>query len=176
MESKPVRILISACLMGKPVRYNGTALAVGDEIVQRWQDEGRLVLVCPELAAGMPVPCPPAEIQQGNGEAVLQGQARVIEQWGNDVSREFLQGAYHALEMAKKHQCQVAILTEGSPSCGSSYIYDGHFSGTQRTGQGVTTALLRRHGITVFSHHQLEQADDFLRSRSQNSSKAEQMS
>lgn len=176
MESKPVRILISACLMGKPVRYNGTALAVGDEIVQRWQDEGRLVLVCPELAAGMPVPRPPAEIQQGNGEAVLQGQARVIEQWGNDVSREFLQGAYHALEMAKKHQCQVAILTEGSPSCGSSYIYDGHFSGTQRTGQGVTTALLRRHGITVFSHHQLEQADDFLRSRSQNSSKTEQMS
>ena len=167
MEPKPARILISACLMGKPVRYNGSALSVHHEIIQRWQDEGRLVMVCPELAAGMPVPRPPAEIQQGNGEAVLQGQARVIEQWGNDVSREFLQGAYRALALAQKHQCTLAILTEGSPSCGSSRIYDGHFNGTQRTGQGVTTALLRRHGITVFSHLQLELADDFLRSGSQ---------
>lgn len=167
MESKPARILISACLMGKPVRYNGRALSVHDEIIQRWQDEGRLVLACPELAAGMPVPRSPAEIQQGNGEAVLQGQARVIEQWGNDVSREFLQGAYQALDVAQKHHCLLAVLTEGSPSCGSSRIYDGHFSGTQRTGPGVTTALLRRHGIMVFSHLQLELADDFLRSRSQ---------
>lgn len=167
MELKPVRVLISACLMGKPVRYNGSALSVSDEIIKRWQDEGRLVLVCPELAAGMPVPRPPAEIQQGNGEAVLQGVARVIEQWGNDVSREFLQGAYQTLEVAQKHNCTLAILTEGSPSCGSSHIYDGHFNGTHRTGQGVTTALLRRHGITVFSQHQLEQADHFLRSISQ---------
>ncbi|WP_435056132.1 DUF523 domain-containing protein [Yersinia aleksiciae] len=166
-ESKPARILISACLMGKPVRYNGSALSVSDDIIRRWQDEGRLVLVCPELAAGMPVPRPPAEIQQGNGEAVLQGQARVIEQWGNDVSREFLQGAYQALELAQKHHCTLAILTEGSPSCGSSRIYDGHFNGTQRAGQGVTTALLRRHGIRVFSHLQLDQADEFLRSSSQ---------
>ncbi|CNH54697.1 2-thiouracil desulfurase family protein [Yersinia pekkanenii] len=168
MESKPARVLISACLMGKPVRYNGSALSVSDEIIQRWQNEGRLVLVCPELSAGMPVPRPPAEIQQGNGEAVLQGQARVIEQWGNDVSREFLQGAYQTLELAQQHHCTLAILTEGSPSCGSSRIYDGNFSGTPRAGQGVTTALLRRHGITVFSQHQLELADDFLRSSSQN--------
>ncbi|CNK62500.1 hypothetical protein yaldo0001_14460 [Yersinia aldovae ATCC 35236] len=168
MESKPARILISACLMGKPVRYNATALSVSDEIIQRWQTEGRLVLVCPELSAGMPVPRPAAEIQQGHGEAVLQGQARVIEQWGNDVSREFLQGAYQTLELAQKHHCAVAILTEGSPSCGSSRIYDGNFSGSQRAGQGVTTALLRRHGIRVFSHHQLQQADDFLRNASHN--------
>ncbi|MGK4431189.1 2-thiouracil desulfurase family protein, partial [Yersinia enterocolitica] len=55
MEPKPARVLISACLMGKPVRYNGSALSVHHEIIQRWQDEGRLVMVCPELAAGMPV-------------------------------------------------------------------------------------------------------------------------
>ena len=49
--------------------------------------------------------------------------------------------------------CKEAILKEGSPSCGSNYIYDGTFSGKKILGQGITTSLLRKHGITVISEN-----------------------
>jgi len=49
------------------------------------------------------------------------------------------------------YNCTQAILKEGSPSCGSSLIYDGTFSGVKVNGQGVTTSLLRQHGISVIS-------------------------
>ena len=67
------RVLVSACLLGRPVRYNGSAKTLED-----------------------------------------------------------------------------ALLTDGSPSCGDSFIYDGTFKGRRIDGEGVTAALLRQHGITVF--------------------------
>ena len=57
---------------------------------------------------------------------------------------------------------QVAVLTERSPSCGSTFLYDGSFSSQLQPGEGVTAALLREHGIRVFSQHQLEDAARLL--------------
>ncbi len=48
------------------------------------------------------------------------------------------------------------MLTDGSPTCGSQFIYDGTFSG-RKPGSGVAAALLREHGIAVFSDQQLPQ-------------------
>jgi uncharacterized protein YbbK (DUF523 family) len=53
--------------------------------------------------------------------------------------------------MAEAAGAKAAVLKERSPSCGSAAIYDGTFQGAVRPGQGVTAALLRRHGIAVFS-------------------------
>lgn len=145
-------LLISGCLSGQPVRYDGTARTLMQDSLARWQAEGRVIAFCPETAAGLPTPRPPAEIIQGrDGAAVLDGSGRVWEAGGHDVSGLFLVGAYRALDLARRHGCRFALLMDGSPSCGSSFIYDGQFTGTRHAGQGVTAALLRRNGIAVYA-------------------------
>ena len=133
-------------------------------ILQQWQQQGVLVHFCPELAAGFNVPRPAAEIVGGNGLQVLSGQASVLEISGRDVSARFVQAARKTLDYAREHQVRLAVLTDGSPSCGSTFIYDGGFNGRKLAGSGVTAAWLEQHGIRVFSQEQIEQARDYLQS------------
>jgi uncharacterized protein YbbK (DUF523 family) len=151
------RILISACLLGAMVRYDGRAKDPGSALVARWQAEGRLVPLCPELAGGLPVPRTPAEIAPGaSAGAVQRGTARILDRDGRDVSAAYLDGAATAVHLARSERCRFALLTEGSPSCGVRRIHAGRFDGTTRPGEGVVTAALRAAGVTVFSH---EEAD-----------------
>ena len=83
------KILVSACLMGFRVRYNGSEKAKAMAQLSRWQAEQRLVIHCPELAAGLPVPRPPAEILSADGRDVMRGQARIIENTGGDVTEHY---------------------------------------------------------------------------------------
>lgn len=156
------RILVSSCLIGRPVRYDGSAATVKSAILDRWIREGRLVPFCPEIAGGFPVPRPPAEISGDGGSAVLQGEARVVDESGRDVTTYFVDGAHEALRAAQDQGVRLAVLKDGSPSCGSSLIHDGRFTDTTRPGMGVTTALLESHGIRVFSEQQIQEADEFL--------------
>lgn len=151
-------ILVSACLLGSKVRYNGSDKVVGHPALRDWLREGRLVSFCPEVAAGFAIPRPPAEIQGGDGGEVLNSNpaARVIEETGADVTDLFRLGAKRALRIALERGCIYAILTEGSPSCGSLFVYDGSFTGRTRQGRGVTAALLQRHGIRVYSEHEID--------------------
>jgi uncharacterized protein YbbK (DUF523 family) len=87
-----------------------------------------------------------------------QSGGRVLTRDGHDVTAAFLEGARLALAAARQHSVRIAILKERSPSCGSTAVYDGTFSGTLRAGEGVATAVLRRHGIEVFSEGELERA------------------
>lgn len=151
-------ILISACLIGKRVRYDGKALSVAEEILQQWIAEGRLVSVCPEVDAGMSIPRAPAEIVQGSGADVLQGKASVVDNLGIDVTDYFKNGAQLALNACRNNNIKIAVLTESSPSCGSSTIYDGRFSKTKIRGEGVTAALLKANGVKVFSQYQISAA------------------
>lgn len=164
IEPAPEPILVSACLIGEPVRYNGAHKQVGHAIFQRWQAEGRLIPVCPEVAGGLPVPRPPAEMVGGAGGArVLQRLARVVDPQGNDVSEYFLRGAEAAVTLARLHGIRMAVLKEGSPSCGSGYIYNGSFSGVRVSDRGVTAEALTQLGVKVFSEHQIIEADAWLR-------------
>ncbi|CAH2601120.1 conserved protein of unknown function [Rhodovastum atsumiense] len=151
------RILISACLLGHPVRYDGAAKPLIHPAIDQWRREGRLVSICPELMAGFAVPRPPAEIAEGrSGEAVLAGHGRVVQANGTDVTELYVAGAQAALALAREHACRFALLIDGSPSCGSRLIHDGTFSGRKQGGAGVTTALLRRHGVEVFANTEIE--------------------
>ncbi|MBV7500903.1 MULTISPECIES: DUF523 domain-containing protein [unclassified Achromobacter] len=157
------RVLISSCLLGNPVRYDGRGVPHGDAILARWREEGRVVAVCPEVAGGMPIPRPPAEIDPGeNAASVLAGRARVVAVTGDDVTAPFVRGAHEALAAAQARGIRMAVLKEGSPSCGSSYVYDGHFAGRRQPGMGVTAQLLRGAGVHVFSEHQWADAAAFL--------------
>jgi uncharacterized protein YbbK (DUF523 family) len=157
------RVLVSACLLGSKVRYNGSYRLNDHPILARWQAEGRIVQICPEVAAGFSTPRPPAEIRgAGDGRAVLHGQGQVVEQTGNDVTGRYLEAGQLALDLARETGCRYAVLTDGSPSCGSSFIYDGSFSGSRVAGRGTTTALLEANGIRVFSEGGIDELDDLL--------------
>ena len=156
------KVLISACLLGKKVRYDGNALPASDSILEQWIASGRVISICPEVDAGMSIPRAPAEIIKGDGCGVWAGTALVVEDSGMDVTKYFKKGAQMALELCKKHKIKVAVLTENSPSCEGSEIYNGSFTGKKIDGVGVTAALLKKNGIVVFSQHNIESANKAL--------------
>ena len=159
------RVLVSACLLGSPVRYDGTSKQVNSAFLERWRAEGRIVSICPETAGGLPTPRPPAEIARARGgSAVLSGASPVVDVTGADVTASFVTGAQQALLKAWANGISVAVLKEGSPSCGSGFTYDGSFSRATVKKPGVTASLLMAHGIAVFSEHSLDEADALLRS------------
>ncbi|PEA53706.1 hypothetical protein CON64_16755 [Bacillus pseudomycoides] len=142
-------IVISACLAGIACRYDGNDNLVAK--IGELLEKKETTLICPEVLGGLPTPRTPAEIVGGNGDDVLNGTAKVIDQNGNDVTEIFIAGAYKALDQIKNLNPEYIILKERSPSCGSSVIYTGKFNGQKQAGYGVTTALFRRHGFRVIS-------------------------
>jgi uncharacterized protein YbbK (DUF523 family) len=159
------KIFISSCLLGEKVRYHGGDASVISNIIEKWKKEGRIVSLCPEVSAGFSVPRPPSEIYgEGGGIAVLNGKAKVVKKDHIDYSDLFVLGAQNTMKMILEHKIKMAILKEGSPSCGVNFIYDGSFSGKKVMGQGVTSSLLKKNGIQVFADSQLEEAERFLTS------------
>ena len=153
------KILISSCLLGQAVRYDGQSKQVQNPTLDRWRQEGRLTPVCPEVSGGLPVPSPAAEIE-GFADEILTGNGFVKTADNEDVSRFFLCGAQHALTLCRQDNIRVAILKENSPSCGSAQVYDGGFSHTLISGAGITTTLLRQNGIHVFSEFEIDAATE----------------
>lgn len=157
------RVLVSACLLGEAVRHDGRDKLCADPLLQLWVQQGRVVPVCPEVAGGLPVPRAPAEIAEAaHGADVLAGAAKVVDAAGRDVSAHFVQGADHALALARRHGIRIAILKEGSPSCGTGFTYDGTFRGVKMPNPGVTAARLRAAAVHVFSELQLAAAAELL--------------
>ena len=73
------------------------------------------------------------------------------------MTAQFSRGAAQALHLARLFGCKIAVLKARSPSCGSGTVYDGSFSGRLTDGDGVTAALLKANGITVYSEEDLDQ-------------------
>ena len=142
-----MKVIISACLLGVRCRYDGGHSR--NETAVNQKKIYQLIPVCPEESGGLPTPRPPAEIVGGDGDAVLDGKAKVMTVDGTDVTGAYVKGAHHTLQVAQSHGATHVILKARSPSCGCGDIYDGTFSGTLTSGDGVTTALLKRYGITV---------------------------
>ncbi|EKE67531.1 DUF523 domain-containing protein [Gallaecimonas xiamenensis] len=151
------KVLVSACLLGCKVRYDGNSLAVGSEDFERFIAANEIVPFCPEVAAGLPTPRAAAEIQGGSGADVLCGAAKVIGKDGTDMSAAFIKGAELALALCQQQGIGKAVMAEASPSCGSGLIYSGQFDGTKVAGQGVVCALLAKHGIKVVSQHHADE-------------------
>ncbi|MDF2926741.1 MAG: hypothetical protein K0R57_5655 [Paenibacillaceae bacterium] len=141
------KIIVSSCLLGHRVRYDNKVIPALDPHLLRWNEEGRLIHICPEVAGGLPTPRPPAQIREG----------RVVTEEQTDVTAAFELGAQAALALALEHGAELAILKQSSPSCGSLMIYDGTFTGRKIPGEGWTAALLRKHGIKVFGEDQLDE-------------------
>ncbi|MBQ8432643.1 MAG: DUF523 domain-containing protein [Clostridia bacterium] len=141
------KLIISACLLGEPCRYDGKSKPCDAVIAlgERYQ----LLPVCPECMGGLPTPRPPSEIRG----------ARVTNCEGRDVTANYCAGAEATLRLAMAEGCDTAILKEKSPSCGSGRIYDGSFSGTLTAGDGICAALLKAHGIRVLGESEIEELE-----------------
>jgi uncharacterized protein YbbK (DUF523 family) len=161
-EIKMEKILVSACLVGERVRYNGVAMEFDNQILKYWRINELVVSICPEVAGGLPVPRPSSEIFGGDGSQVLNGLKKVINVNGQDVTKYYIEGAQKTLLLARFHKIKLAILKEGSPSCGSRYIYDGSFSKIKKSGEGVTAAVLEQNNIRVFNERQIHEAEKYL--------------
>lgn len=147
-----IKVLVSSCLLGAKVRWDGGDKESSHPTLQRWLDEGRIVTACPEMLGGLGTPRPPAEITNG----------RVFTPAGDDVTAQFEQGARLAAEEAAVNGVRVAILKANSPSCGSGFVYDGTFTRTRVPGDGVTTALLRGSGLMIFSEEEIDAAEAYI--------------
>lgn len=150
-------VLISACLMGVHCRYDGKCQNIEgfDEKLTELMSKYNLIPVCPEILGGLSTPRIPAEIlkeskAEDNSARALLGR-RVINKEGADVTEAFERGADEVVHLAKLYNCRYAILKERSPSCGSGRIYDGTFSKTLTSGDGITADRLKEQGIEVFS-------------------------
>ena len=141
-------ILVSACLLGHSVRYDGGSNA--HELLLQYNECERFVAVCPECLAMMPVPRPPMELAHVSGKKVLAGKGQAFDAEGRETTEYLLMGADKLLKIAQDYAAAVAILKEGSPSCGVRRIHDGSFTGKKVRGQGVATALLLKHGLRVY--------------------------
>ena len=137
-----MKIMISACLLGVPCRYDGASKP--QPWVEALARRHELVPVCPEQLGGLPTPREPSE-RQGD---------RVVMRGGADVTEQYRRGAEAALRLYRVLGCEAAVLKERSPSCGYGRVYDGTFTGTLTDGDGVTAELLVRNGILVYGESQ----------------------
>lgn len=158
------KILVSSCLLGCRVRYDGADNNIDDQILLQWQQDDRLVSLCPEVTGGLPIPRPACEIVGGDGAKVLLNKAKVLSKSGEDFSEQYINGANIALELVKKHSIKIAILKKNSPSCGNNQIYDGTFTRNKIAGSGVVSSLLMQNGVKVFNESQLQEAKNYLES------------
>ncbi|MDP2950779.1 MAG: DUF523 domain-containing protein [bacterium] len=128
--------LISACLLGVKCRYDGASKPCEKALEAFNKNKKDFVLVCPEQLGGLPTPRVPAEIQNSTGE---------------DVSENFIKGAFEALKIARLYGAKEFIGKSKSPSCGCDLIHNGSFSDTLKQGNGITSALLKQNGLKVIS-------------------------
>lgn len=157
------KILISACLLGEKVRYDGQDCLQMHPRLQQYMKEKKVVTICPEMAGGLPTPRPPSEIEpHGSAEAILRFEAKVLTKNGDDVSREYIKGAEKALELAQKYDIRCAILKARSPSCGSKQVYDGTHSKKLVDGMGAidkAQQILRPEFVEAYQENRITDAD-----------------
>ena len=140
------RLLISACLFGENVRYDGKNSLIAQ--LEQLKEKYELISVCPEVLGGMVVPRIPSEIVSTN-------PLKVQNEFGIDTTIFFTDGAMQTLHICKKYDIKKALLKSKSPSCGNTQVYDGNFNGTLVDGQGLTANILRRNNIQIFNENQI---------------------
>ena len=138
------KILVSACLLGDNVKYNGENNYL--TAIEKLKEEYDIIPFCPEVEGGLKIPRQPAE---RNGH-------KVINKLGEDVTKEYRLGAQKCLNICKALGIKKVLLKEKSPSCGKYFTYDGSFTSTLIKRMGVTSELLKENGIEIYSENEID--------------------
>lgn len=144
------KVLVSACLLGHPCRYDGQSKTY--PAISTLKPLAHLLPFCPEEAGGLPTPRPPCEIRAD----------KVVTKAGEDHTCFFLKGAALALKYCQEENITLALMKENSPSCGVHYRYDGHFCGNKIPQSGLSTHALQKIGVRVFSENEINQLKEVL--------------
>ena len=161
-----MKILISSCLLGEDVRYDGNNSSIAfnpkfafslKELFMDILCDNEIYSFCPEVAGGLGIPRISAEIVKNDKPCIVKNEE------GIDVTMNFLLGAKKALDICKEENIKIALLKANSPSCGNINIYDGTFTNNLTDGQGLTARLLKDNEIEVFNETQLKELAKFIK-------------
>lgn len=161
-----MKILVSSCLLGEDVKYDGgnNSVALNPKVSFSLKElfmdilcENEIYSFCPEVSGGLKTPRTPAEIIKRDKPFIVQTQN------GEDVTINFLLGAKKALDLCTEEGIKVALLKSNSPSCGNIKTYDGTFSNTLIDGVGLSAKLLKENGVTVFNEEELKELSKFIK-------------
>lgn len=141
-------LLISSCLYGEYVRYDGDHNKIDNSLLDKLKVKYNLFHFCPEVAGGLPIPRIACEISSLK-------PLKVIDKNGFDTTDAFILGAQKTLNFCITNKIKKVVLKSNSPSCSSKLIYDGTFSGVKVIGDGVTTQLLKENNIDVFDEYDI---------------------
>jgi uncharacterized protein YbgA (DUF1722 family) len=153
----PLRLGISACLLGQNVRYDGGhkrnsfLMEILGQYVE-WVD------VCPEVDIGLGTPRPPIRLERrtpaaastGNGGGDGQGESvesvrLVMPDTGDDLTARMTEYAARKVDALRSERLAGYVLKSGSPSCGMERVrlYD-HNGVPSRDGVGLYAEVLKR--------------------------------
>lgn len=105
-------IAVSACLLGKKVRYNGDACEFRP-LSRRWSEELDLLPICPEVGIGLGVPRPTIRLARSDDGV------RLIEPKGDrDLTEAMVAWSERTIEDLVGLGVDGLILKKDSPSCG----------------------------------------------------------
>lgn len=149
------KVLVSACLMGENVRYDGRHNLINHPLLEKLNSEDRLVTICPEVSGGLSVPRPYATIAR-------RIPVEVISDVGEDVTPQFVLGAELTAELAKREGCVAALMKADSPACGNRDISGAAFSGLKASGAGIAAQEVMESGIPVFNETEMERLESML--------------
>ncbi len=139
------KIIVSSCILGNNTKYNGGNNY--NPLVERLKEKYIIIPICPEVMGGLGIPRIPSE----------RINDRVINKNGDDVTNNYLLGLDKVLKLIENEEIKYAVLKDGSPSCGSKYIYDGTFTGNKIHGMGITAEGLSKLGIKIITEKEIEE-------------------
>lgn len=136
-------VLVSACLLGANCKYNGGNNY--NEAVARFVRDKQVILICPEILAGMGTPRVPVEICNGV----------VINRNAENMDAPLRRAVQQTLDMIKNLDIECAVLQSRSPTCGVNQRYDGTFTGKRIEGSGILAQALKDAGYKVIDAEDL---------------------
>ena len=150
-KSAPVNlkspIIVSACLLGFECRYD---LKKSSGIKFKIPKGAVLIPLCPEQLGGLPTPRSKSMFLGGDGECVIKGLAKVVNEDGADVTDNFIKGADAAKRISCITRACSAILKDKSPSCGTHIVM---ISDEFKKGLGVTSSILNGMGLCIVNEY-----------------------
>lgn len=172
-SSREIRIGVSSCLLGRPVRFDGGSKK-NSYLLDTVAEHIDFVPVCPEVEVGLGTPRETIRLERS-----ADGPRLVAPKSGRDLTESMRSYSEKRVEQLKKMNLSGFVLKAGSPSCGMERVrvYD-HNGVPSRNGRGVFAQVLadetpllpleeegrlnddrlRESFFTkVFAHHRLEQ-------------------
>ena len=155
----PLRILVSACLVGVKCGVDGDNYGDYPSVLKLLEYKNvKLISFCPEEFS-FGTPRETCDIHGGSGMDVLEGRAKVLTETGIDWTKGMILASEKMLEKAIENDIELAIMMDVSAACGSHVIYEGNRFAEEKKyqiGMGVCGAQLTKAGYTVISQREFE--------------------